>query len=116
MPLTTATLNELADHLGTTIDSLSLHSADPGATGANELAGGTYARQTPTWNAGANGDLTLGATSTFDVPGGSTVAYVGCWDSTGPTFKGGFALSAAETYSAAGTYDLTGLTVNGSSS
>lgn len=117
MPLTEETLNELADHLGTISDLVSLHTADPGATGANEVAGGlpAYARQPAVWNAASAGDLTLGATASFDVPAGTTVTHVGVWDADGVTFRGGFALSAAETFSGQGTYDLTGLTVNGSS-
>lgn len=53
-------------------------------TGANELTGGTptYARKALTWSAAASGSKALAATlPTWDVPAGSTVAWVGFWDS-----------------------------------
>jgi len=86
-------------------DAVSLHSADPGTIGDNELSGGSpaYARQTPSFNAASGGSRDLAADLTFDVPAGATVAYVGYWQGT--TFLGSDAVTA-ETYAAQGTYKV----------
>jgi hypothetical protein len=69
----------------------SLHTAYS-ASGANELAGGSpaYARVALTWNSASGGQKSLAAgTAAHNVPGGSTVAWVGYWDaSSAGTFLG----------------------------
>jgi hypothetical protein len=79
---------------------LSLHSADPGTTGASELSGGGYARKTTTWGAAAMGAgadtgkaVAVGSAQTFDVEAGDTAAWLGVWNATGPTFLYGKALT-----------------------
>ena len=81
----TATKNAMLD--GVTYSDASLHSAFPGSTGANELTGGTpaYARKAITVNAASAGQRLLNAAVTFDVPAGTTVRWVGFWNST--TFR-----------------------------
>lgn len=77
---------------------LSLHT-DWSATGLNELTGGSpaYARKAATWNAAASASAALTAAVTFDVPGGTTVRYVGRWTAlTGGTFLGMSALNGTE--------------------
>jgi hypothetical protein len=105
--LTTAQKNAMLDLLdGAPL--FSLHSADPGATGANELSGGApaYGRKNGGWNAAAASSKTGPASlQTFDVPAGSTVAYVGYW-TAGVTFKGSRGLSASETYTGQVQYQL----------
>lgn len=64
----------------TTPDQVSAHSAFPGTTGANELSGGVYARAAPTLAAASGGTRTISALS-IAVPGGSTVRWVGTWES-----------------------------------
>jgi hypothetical protein len=88
--LTDSAKNVALDALGAVIDRLSLHSGDPSTTGANELSGGSpaYARQTPAWSASAAGVLSLSGSETFDVPAGSTVAFVGMWTNSGAVFRG----------------------------
>lgn len=89
---------------------ISLHSADPGATGSDELSGGSpaYARKAPTWSSASSGSKAMNGTLTFDIPAGSTVAYFGFWSaSTSGTFLGGAALSATESFTGQGTYQLT---------
>ena len=58
----------------------SLHTADPGTTGASELTGGSpaYARKPITWTPGAV-DGVYTATVVFDVPTGVTLTHVGLW-------------------------------------
>jgi hypothetical protein len=69
----------------------SLHTAYS-ASGANELAGGSpaYARVALTWNSASGGQKSLAAgTAAHNVPGSSTVAWVGYWDaSSSGTFLG----------------------------
>jgi hypothetical protein len=89
MPLSTFGQNALLDEVfnlgvGTfpTIEVYhSLHSADPGLTGANELTGGSpaYARKQNTYPASAAGTLDNDTAILFDVPAGNVVAW-GIWD------------------------------------
>lgn len=90
--------------------SASLHTADPGATGTDELTGGTYARQAITWAAASGGTVGSSAGLTFSVPGGNTVTYLGLWDSAA-AFLGGIVLSSPESYGATGTYTVSLLTL-----
>lgn len=66
----------------------SLHTADPGTTGASEVTGGSpaYARKALAWTAGTTGTAT--ATATYDVPASTTVAFGGIFngDAT-PAFR-----------------------------
>jgi hypothetical protein len=61
----------------------SLHSADPGMTGDNEIA---LARQPITWNTGLPGELTSDSI-TFSLTVAQFVTHVGIWkDSSAGTF------------------------------
>jgi hypothetical protein len=93
--------NVVATAYGGAIAAVSLHSADPGSTGANEIGGGSpaYARKTPpAITAPTTGAITFQVT--FDVGSGTTVAGVGFRDSGG-NFLDGVAVTAI-TYSAQG--------------
>ncbi len=108
MPLTVTAHNRMLDFLGTQIKTASLHSADPGTTGASELTGGSpaYARKAVTWNAAATSNLDQANAPVFDIPGGATVAHVGYWSGdTTPVFLGSDPVTA-ESYAAQGTYTL----------
>lgn len=108
----TAGKNVMLDQLGTVAVYASLHTADPGTTGVNEVTGGSpaYARKSITWNA-ASGSKTASNAPVFDVPAG-TVAFYGLWSaSSGGTYYGGGALSASETFAAQGTYTLSTTTL-----
>lgn len=111
---TDAERNYLADQEAARISYLSLHTADPGTTGASEASGGSYARQPVTFNsAGAVGPLggtaqpaTVGkawsSEVTFTVNAG-TYTHMGAQTaSTAGTFRGGNALAASQTLGAAG--------------
>lgn len=83
---------------------LSLHTADPGTTGASEATGGSpaYARQQTTWTGGAADGNVAGSQVTFDAPAG-TYTHFGIWSAaTGGTFIGGAALSSSVTLGAQG--------------
>jgi hypothetical protein len=87
---------------------VSLHTADPGENGSNEVTGGSpaYARQSITWNAAANGSMDDSNVPVFDVPAGTTVSYVGFWNSAGSVFYGS-ANVTDEVFASQGTYTLT---------
>jgi hypothetical protein len=88
---------------------VSLHSADPGKTGASELTGGGYARKPVTWNAaeveaGTGRGKITGNPIQFDVPAGA-IGFYGVW--VGGTYLYGKALNPAVTLSAAGKVTIT---------
>jgi hypothetical protein len=88
--------------------TVSLHSSNPGTTGAGELTGGGYARKPVVWGAAAidgsdRGQIT-GAAIQFDVPAGA-IAFYGVW--AGGTYLYGKALNPAVTLSTAGKVTVT---------
>ncbi|MGH3332478.1 MAG: phage tail fiber protein [Nocardioidaceae bacterium] len=113
MALTDATLTSLGNSLSTLCTHLSLHSADPGATGASES---TASRVAVTWTVDADGDLTAGP---CDFAGGAAngpVTHVGLWSAeTGGTFRGAFALTGDSAFNSAGEYTVTRVTIDGTS-
>lgn len=94
----------------------SAHTADPGGTGASEVAGGTpaYERIGPvTWDPVSGGVVMAdtGAPVVFDIPGGATVRFAGLWDAlTGGNWVGGDAVSEVA-FTGQGTYELTAVTI-----
>lgn len=111
MALTNNLFNPMLDEAGTQVGLVSLHSADPGATGTNELVGGSYARQAAAWAPASGGSVQTSSALDFSVPGGSTVAWVGLWDGAGTTFMGGVQLATSEVFAADGTYTVTNITL-----
>ncbi|MGH3099269.1 MAG: phage tail fiber protein [Streptosporangiales bacterium] len=103
MAFETAVLNSAVSGATGDLVDMSLHTADPGGTGASEVSGGSYARQSSAWGSASAGSQSR--SETFDVPASTTVSYVGFWDSS--TWQGGFAVDTAETWSNAGTADVT---------
>lgn len=76
---------------------VSLHTSDPGTTGAGEATGGSpaYARKQTTWTAGSSDGVVNGSAVSIDVPAG-TYTHAGVWTAaTAGTFIGGFALSSS---------------------
>lgn len=107
--LTNNAKNAMLDHLAGIAVFASLHTADPGTTGASEVSGGSpaYARKAITWNAAASGSLDNNANPVFDVPAATTVSFVGFWSAaSGGTFYGSSDVTD-ETFAAQGTYTLT---------
>lgn len=98
-----AAVNSVAQNGGATW--FSLHTGDPGTTGANEVVGGSYARIQATYPAATNGAAsTTGAT--HNVPAGVTVTHFGRWTlATGGTFfTGGTLPNGGDTFGSPGTY------------
>jgi len=109
MPYSSYGKNAMLNALGALAVFASLHSADPGDTGTNEISGGSpaYARKAITWNGAGSGTMDDSNVPVFDVGAGKTVLYVGLWSLvTGGVFYGS-ALVTSETFGAQGTYTLT---------
>ncbi|OLT24423.1 hypothetical protein BJF79_13860 [Actinomadura sp. CNU-125] len=110
MALSTTAATTMLDAVAVDADYASLHTADPGSTGASEVTGGSpaYARQAITWNAASAGNLDSSNAPNFDVPSGTTITHWGVWSaSSGGTFLFGGSLSAPESYGSQGDYTLT---------
>jgi hypothetical protein len=82
-------LNAMLDTLAAQLDQVSLHTAWS-TTGANEVTGGSYARQSITWNSAASGALDSSNAPSFSVPSSNTVRFVGFWETAASpdTFEG----------------------------
>lgn len=59
---------------------VSLHTGDPGETGANEATGGSYARQQADFSAAASGTLSNSANIDFTLMPAATIVAWGIWD------------------------------------
>jgi hypothetical protein len=88
---------------------LSLHTGAPGADGtANEVVGGTYARQSATFGAAANAAAVLSAAIEFAGMPACTVTHVGVWtDEVTPVFLMSGALGTPKAVPAGETFRLT---------
>jgi hypothetical protein len=107
MAFTDAVRDEMLNDLDGLATHASLHTADPGTTGADEVTGGSYARQAITWAAASAGSKTLTATVVMQIPPGTTITHAGTWSAiSAGTFRGGGALPAPEAYPTGGTYNL----------
>lgn len=80
--------NELLDALlgtgsyVTATPFLSLHTAEPGETGANEVAGGSYARQSITFAVAASGAAANSSAESFTGMPAVTITHAGLWDAS----------------------------------
>lgn len=124
MPYTTEAKNRMLDALlqgvapPAGVTHASLHTGDPGSTGANEVAGGApaYARQAITWNDAAGGEASDDVVGLFDVPGATTVSHVGYW--SGATFvasdvvRDDAGVPTPQVFSAQGTFTLSDTELN----
>ena len=72
-------LNTVLDAGAALLDEVSLHTAFS-ISGANEVTGGSYARQSITWNAAASGALDSSNAPSFSVPSGNTIRFIGFYD------------------------------------
>lgn len=107
MALSVTARNALASAIAAGATWVSLHTSDPGTTGAGEAAG--VARKQTTWGSPASGDIT-GSQVAFDIPGGGGGPYThfALWTAvSGGTFYGGGTLTPAETFAGAGQLRVT---------
>ena len=103
MPFTPAAREIAAQAIATDADRISMHTADPGETGADEVTGGTpaYARKTTVWAGGVADGNVPGSAVTHDIPAGTTIRFWGLWTAAG-VFRGGFPLPIAEAFGGQG--------------
>lgn len=104
MPAPNATLETAATSVSGLGAYISLHTASPGTTGANETSGGSpaYARKQTTWTAGSSDGVVNGSQVTIDAAAG-TFTHFGVWSAaTGGTFICGGALSSSAVLGAQG--------------
>jgi len=104
--------NAILSYIATQVDRISVHTADPGSTGANEATGGSpaYARKTPSW-ASPSGGAMADASMTFDLPAG-TYTHLGMWKNSGNVYWGKLALPAAFSPSTQDTLVVTSVTLD----
>lgn len=106
--------NDLATFLGTQVDALSLHSANPGTTGVNEID--VDARQEPSWTLGSTGELELSGAEDFTgADPETTVTHVGLW--LDGVFRGHLTRTSGDAATnAAGEYSVSGISVTNEAS
>jgi len=121
MALSEGGRNAAVSGLAAVATYVSLHSADPGLTGASEISGGTpaYARKSLTWASAAAGSSGTSGVVLLDVPGATSVSYFGLWSAaTGGTYLGGGRLldvennPATEAFGGQGVYQLSNITLS----
>lgn len=92
---------------------LSLHTADPGGTGASEVTGGSYARQAITWGPASAGSKAINEDPVFQVPSSTTITHFGLWSAlSGGTWRGGAALPVSQAFSSPGTFTVDSVTIS----
>lgn len=106
----------LADFVGKTeptdpVTHLSLHSADPSTTGANETSDSRITIAESNWSGPAGGFVELLSDWTFAGPASGNVTHFGIWNATDPaasggTFLGGGAITGDATFNSGGEYVL----------
>ena len=104
-----ASVTELNQALVTTgWGYVALHTADPGTTGATEVAGGTYARVAVAWAAAAGGAIANSGALAVNLPATTTAQYFGVWSALtlGTYYVGGALTPSVTTGSSAGVVTL----------
>lgn len=107
MSVQTAALELAAGGVATQVTELSLHTADGSTTGNNELAGGSYTREVPTYAAGSSdGEYDISGSVVFNGPAApATATHLGFWD--GAVWLGSVALAASKVLGPGDTLTIT---------
>lgn len=97
MPFTEAARNIFLDKMFRNtgdghVNTVSLHTGDPGTTGANEVVGTGYARKSISMTTGGSSS-TVASWENASGTSWGTITHVGLWYSTGPVYLGSAALS-----------------------
>ena len=109
--------NEVLDHVfnnsaapAVTTPWVSLHTGDPGETGANEVTGGSYARKAGSFGAAAAGAVSNTAQIEYTNMPAATITHVGIWSSSTATASSAFiwggSLTTNKTVGAGDTFRL----------
>lgn len=101
-------LNAAINAVASAATYISAHTGSPGVNGANEVAGGSYARVQTTWGSASGGDR-VGSQVAITIPASTTVSHFGIWTaSSAGTFYAGEALTGgSEAFTSAGVLNLT---------
>lgn len=101
-------LDDGVDALVSTVDTVRLHTGDPGVTGTSNVAAGV---SDVTVSLPASASASTTADVTFTIPGAATFTHVSLW--AGSVFRGSDEFPTAATFSTSGTLDVS-VTVTGS--
>lgn len=88
---------------------ISLHTADPGETGASEVTGGSYARQdgTTSFAAAAAGAVSTDTDISYTDMPATTVTHAGAWDAVSAgNFLWGATLTASKATNSGDTFTI----------
>jgi hypothetical protein len=108
--MSTAYANKILDALfnntalAITMPYISLHTADPGTTGASEVTGGSYARQAASFGAASGKALATDAAVEFGPMPACTVTHYGVWDALAGAFVLGGPLTASKVINSGDTF------------
>ena len=107
---TTAVFDELLVTFAGLATQMSLHTADPGGSGASEVSGPGYSRQPVAWTAPGGGEVSVDGLVEFEVPAATTVVYAGFWDDSAG-WLGSVALADPESFAGPGFLELEPVTI-----
>lgn len=86
---------------------VSLHTADLGETGASEVSGGSYARQSASFDVASGGATANSGALTWTAMPAATITHVGIWDAlTSGNFLWGGALTASKVVGSGDTFQI----------
>lgn len=110
--LTSDALAAAASVLASDIDSMQLHSGDPGSSGTSNTTSAGSESVTP--SADSSGGVSIGTTDFTGGAASGDCTHVSLW--AGSTFYGAFALSGDQAFNAAGQYTVDSVTITSTAS
>lgn len=112
MALTNTVLDAANNAITGLLGFASLHTADPGGTGANEVTGGGYTRIAAVWDPSSGAVAALDAPLNFVGPLGGPATHIGFWSAiSAGAWRGGKALTGDQNFSASGQYTVAAVTL-----
>lgn len=79
MAFDTAAKNVMIAAAMTNVTAVGIHTGDPGTGADNEVTGGGYARQTPTFGSASGGVVTMTSTLTYAGPANEDALWYTIW-------------------------------------
>jgi hypothetical protein len=86
------------------VTAMGIHTGDPGTGADNEVTGGGYTRQAPSFDAAAGGTATLDAVVNFDGPANEDALFYTLWAGSTRYAKG--AVTGDTTFNADGKFRI----------
>lgn len=106
MPFDNTAKDAMLDALTALVDGIGIHTGDPGTGADNEVTGGGYARQTPSFASASGGTVALAAAAEFTGPASETATWYTLWDASVRMGKGQIT-TGDQAFNAAGEFNLT---------